>query len=137
MQRDSSERGLDSDLAERLGDIPLSGQRWLKMALVMIPDLADTPAKEVPPPPPKPRRIEKPKKGRKPVDLEEVISGRAKLEDQLEEYPELQEELEGLGDVIDLLREAGKARRRKGEDVLRELGLGSDGGAEAEEELEE
>jgi hypothetical protein len=136
MQRDSSERGLDSDLAERLGDIPLSGQRWLKMALVMIPDLADTPAKEAPPPPPKPRRIEKPKKVRKPVDLEEVISGRVKLEDQLQEYPELQDELEGLGDVIDLLREAGQARRRKGEDVLRELGLES-ADEEAEEELEE
>jgi hypothetical protein len=107
------------------------------MALVMIPDLAETPVKEAPPPPPKPRRIEKPKKGRKPVDLEEVISGRVKLEDQLQEYPELQDELEGLGDVIDLLREAGQARRRKGEDVLRELGLGGDGDREAEEEPEE
>ena len=135
MQRDGSERGLDKDLAERLGNIPLSGQRWLKMALVTIRDFDDAPAREVAPPP-QPRRIAKPKKSRKPVDLEEVISGRAKLEDQLEQYPELQDELEGLGDVIDLLREAGQARRRKGEDVLRELGLASDD-AETEEDEEE
>jgi hypothetical protein len=123
MMRDTGDRGLDPDLAARLSKLPLPGQRWLKTALITITDFDDsryaaarpetTPAPQ--PEPEAPRRA--------PADLEDVISGRAKLEEQLEAYPELADELEGLSDVIDLLREAGRARRRKGEDVLRELGL--------------
>ena len=122
--RDSGERGLDPDLIERLAEMPAQGQRWLKTALVTIRgfDDADPPGKAVAPV--APPAVEEPQQVvRPPADLEDVISGKARLEDQLEAYPELAEELEGLSDVIDLLREAGQARRRKGEDVLRELGL--------------
>ena len=66
----------------------------------------------------------------KPADLEDVITGKAKLQEQLEAYPELSNELEGLGDVIDLLREAGERRRRRGEEILREL-LEGDGPEES------
>ena len=58
------------------------------------------------------------------------------LRDQLEAYPELSNELEGLADVIDLLREAGERRRRRGEEVLREL-LEGDGEGEGEGRDEE
>jgi len=66
----------------------------------------------------------------KPADLEDVITGKANLREQLEAYPELSNELEGLGDVIDLLREAGERRRRRGEEILREL-LEGDGPEES------
>jgi hypothetical protein len=131
----NSERGLDPDLAEALARLPRGGQRWLKTALVALGDLDDSrraapralpeylPEPELEPEPePEPKR--KPRRlKRAPVDLEEVIAGRASLDEQLEAYPELADELEGLSDVIDLLREAGKTRRRKGQDVLKELGL--------------
>lgn len=134
--RDSGERGLDPDLVERLAGMPAQGQRWLKTALATIRgfDDADPPSEAV-------ARVatpaadEPPQVARPPADLEDVISGKARLEDQLEAYPELAEELEGLSDVIDLLREAGQARRRKGEDVLRELGLvPPEGETDAEDE---
>jgi hypothetical protein len=122
--RDSGEQGLDPDLVERLAEMPEQGQRWLKTALVAIRgfDDADPPRMTVTPVA-TPAVEEPPQVARPPADLEDVISGKARLEDQLEAYPELAEELEGLSDVIDLLREAGQARRRRGEDVLRELGL--------------
>jgi len=124
MRRDSGEQGLDPDLVSRLAGIPAGGQRWLKTALVTIRDFEDAVRGDEPPPRvPEPVVEEEQPKRRAPVDLEEVISGRARLDEQLEAYPELADELEGLSDVIDLLREAGQARRRKGEDVLRELGL--------------
>ena len=122
--RDSGERGLDPDLVERLAEMPAQGQRWLKTALVTIRGFDDAdPPREAPAPVTMRAVEEPPQVERPPADLEDVISGRARLEDQLEAYPELAEELEGLSDVIDLLREAGQARRRRGEDVLRELGL--------------
>jgi hypothetical protein len=125
--RDTGERGLDPDLVERLAEMPAQGQRWLKTALVTIRgfDDADPPKEAVArvAPVARPAVEDPPRVERQPADLEDVISGKARLEDQLEAYPELAEELEGLSDVIDLLREAGQARRRKGEDVLRELGL--------------
>jgi hypothetical protein len=125
--RDGGDRGLDPDLIERLAEMPAQGQRWLKTVLVTIRgfDDADPPREAVAPVVPVAMQAveEPPQVQRPPADLEDVISGKARLEDQLEAYPELAEELEGLSDVIDLLREAGQARRRKGEDVLRELGL--------------
>jgi hypothetical protein len=63
-----------------------------------------------------------------------VITGKADLREQLESYPELSNELEGLADVIDLLREAGDRRRKRGEDVLRELLQGEDESGEEQPE---
>jgi hypothetical protein len=55
--------------------------------------------------------------------LEDVITGKARLED-LDQYPELESELEGLGEIIDMLRSAGEARRKRGDEILREEILG-------------
>ncbi len=38
-----------------------------------------------------------------------------------EDYPELADELKGIGDIADLLREVGRERRRFGEDLMRLL----------------
>ncbi len=157
MQRNVREGGLDPDVMSRVAALPEAGQRWLKMALAAIADFdegasAERPAPEREPEPKakrRPRIVEREEREeaeeadeapmRAPADLEAVISGKAKLEDQLEAYPELADELEGLADVIDLLREAGQKRRRRGEEVLRELGLVPPEGEEPEaggEELE-
>jgi hypothetical protein len=93
------------------------GQRWLKTTIQAIrsgdlPDRAETPEERTP----RPRALLK-----RPADLEDVITGKADLREQLDAYPELTGQLEGLGEVIDMLREAGETRRKRGEDVLREL----------------
>ena len=49
--------------------------------------------------------------------LDELIS----KGDSEEDYPELADELKGIGDIADLLREVGRERRRFGEDLLRLL----------------
>jgi hypothetical protein len=126
MYRESRERGVDSDLAARVGGLSRASQRWLKMALVAIGDL-DVEREEAPPA----RQDEAPQapspRHRPTANLEDVIRGKSTLDEQLEEYPELSDEMEGLADVIDLLREAGEARRRRGDQILREeiLGEGS------------
>ena len=110
--------GLDDSLMQRVALLSRGGQRWLKTALQTIETLkgeAETETHEEP----KPNQQER--RQLKPASLEDVITGKAKLQEQLEAYPELSNELEGLGDVIDLLREAGERRRRRGEEILREL----------------
>jgi hypothetical protein len=68
------------------------------------------------------------------ASLEDVISGEADLREHLAAYPDLAEELEGLADIIDMLREAGERRRKRGEQILREEILGEPAEAEDEEE---
>ena len=67
----------------------------------------------------------------RPHDLDDVIAGRASMEDELANYPELAGELEGLGDIINMLRDLGQSRRKRGEEILREDILGKE---EEEEE---
>jgi len=131
MYRESRERGVDADLASRVSGLSRASQRWLKMALVAIGDLEvereeDAPTRDpiAQPDPPTSRRPR--------ANLEDVITGKSTLDQQLEEYPELSDEMEGLADVIDLLREAGEARRRRGDQILREEILG-----EGEEKAED
>jgi len=122
MYRESRERGVDADLASRVGGLSRASQRWLKMALVALGDLDDE------------REEDESARGavsvqeepglRPAANLEDVITGKSTLEEQLEAYPELSDEMEGLADVIDLLREAGEARRRRGDQILREEILG-------------
>ena len=110
-------RDVDESLFRRVSSLSLGEQRWLKLAIQALrtTDAAPTLEPEThEEPPPHPRRL-------KAANLEDVITGKANLRDQLESYPELAGELEGLADVIDMLREAGERRRRKGEDILREL----------------
>ena len=113
---------VDPSLIVRVSSLSRGSQRWLKTAIQVLHSsdigaVAEPQATEAPAPPRK-----KPSPLQKPVaNLEDVITGKADLREQLESYPELSNELEGLADVIDLLREAGDRRRKKGEDILREL----------------
>ncbi len=120
--RDRPNMEIDASLVERVAALSAGTQRWLKTTIHAISS-----SDAVPPPleagtspgaaskaPPRP----------KPASLEDVVSGRADLREHLEAYPELSGELEGLADVIDLLREAGERRRRRGEQILREEILG-------------
>jgi hypothetical protein len=115
---------VDESLLVRVAALSPGGQRWLKTAIQAIGS-SDVREKDEPVRPvrfpPKPRRLPTP-----PANLEDVVTGKADLRDQLDAYPELANELDGLADVIDLLREAGSKRRKRGEDVLRELLEGSD-----------
>ena len=134
MYRESRERGVNADLASRVGRLSRASQRWLKMALVAIEGVdvdggeEDVPARDAA------SVQEEPPSQRPPANLEDVITGKSTLEQQLEAYPELSDEMEGLADVIDLLREAGEARRRQGDQILREeiLGGSQEDGDEAD-----
>ena len=121
-------RDVDESLFRRVSSLSRGEQRWLKLAIQALRTTEAGPAMEPEThdeSPPQPRRL-------KAANLEDVITGKANLREQLESYPELAGELEGLADVIDMLREAGERRRRKGEDILRELlegeGREEDGG---------
>ncbi len=65
-------------------------------------------------------RESKPADGAEPEEprrrgLDELIS----KGDSEEDHPELADELKGIGDIADLLREVGRERRRFGEDLMR------------------
>lgn len=111
---------VDPSLIVRVSSLSRGSQRWLKTAIEAIRsmDVGAAEESESPPirTPRKPAPLQKP-----PANLEDVITGKADLREQLESYPELSNELEGLADVIDLLRESGERRRKRGEEVLREL----------------
>src|SRR5207249_11252544 len=113
-------RDVDESLFRRVSSLSLGEQRWLKLAIQALrtTDAAPTLEPEThEEPPPQPRRL-------RAANLEDVITGKANLREQLESYRELAGELEGLADVIDMLREGGVGRRGEGGGVLRELGGG-------------
>ncbi len=111
---------IDESLVVRVASLSRGSQRWLKTAIqairtsetgrMQVAEEEEEPSFEKP-------QLLKPKS----ATLEDVITGKADLREQLEAYPELSSELEGLGDIIDLLREAGERRRGRGEEILREL----------------
>jgi hypothetical protein len=116
---------IDPSLLARVAGMSRGSQRWLKTTLqaVRSGDITEDggkelgePAAEQRPPAAKPSPLP-----RAPANLEDVITGKADLREQLEAYPELSDQLEGLGEVIDMLREQGEQRRKRGEQVLREL----------------
>lgn len=128
MRGDSSELSrIDGQLAGRIAGMSRGSQRWLKTALQAVTandemlDLADEQVQ-------RPARLDAPPEAphRRAPNLEDVLSGKIRLEDELAEYPELAEEMEGLSDIIDLLRDAGERRRKRGEDILREELLGDE-----------
>ncbi len=103
-------------------------QRWLRTALHVISDTETGPDREE-----QLRRVidedreagpPRVQPGARPASLEDVVSGKADLREHLDAYPELSDELEGLAGIIDMLREAGEARRRRGEQIFREEILG-------------
>ena len=131
-----TEPKIDRELLGRVASLTRGQQRWLRTVLqsvVTMEPSAKRPAQEEPPRRAGPRRAE-PEPAQKPrrQDLDDILSGEAVSE---EDYPELAEELKGIGDIADLLRESGQARRRFGEDIMR-LFEASDGSAEDDEEDE-
>jgi hypothetical protein len=65
--------------------------------------------------------------------LEELLSGKGGSE---EDFPELADELKGIADIADLLREGGRERRRFGDELMRLFEGGEEGSGEDEEEEE-
>jgi hypothetical protein len=112
---------VDPTLLVRVASMSRGSQRWLKTVLQTIQASDLDAGEERERAEPEPMRRPPPRLQRAPANLEDVITGKADLREQLESYPELSNELEGLAEVIDLLREAGERRRKRGEDVLREL----------------
>jgi hypothetical protein len=71
----------------------------------------------------RPGRQQTGKKPAGPPDMEDIITGKVDIK-ELDAYPELAEQMEGMGEVIDMLRGLGEARRKRGEQILREEILG-------------
>ena len=151
---------IDERLLSRLARLSPESQRWLKTALQVVRtmpspsgnDLEDFEPEPAAQPTPLPRWIQAPV-AEPPDDfaeplpelhedepsdprsgLEDFITGRTRLDEQLEAYPELAGELEGLGDIIDMLRSMGKKRRKRGEKILREEILGQPSASEDDED---
>jgi len=118
----SSLEKIDEALVARVARLSRGGQRWLKTTLQTLASAEEIAELEDTEPRSKARGKTEPRP--KPATLEDVVTGKADLREHLAAYPELSEELDGMADVIDLLREAGARRRRKGEQILREEILG-------------
>ncbi len=154
-----SERGverIDEQLGRRVASLSVGAQRWLKTALLAIrtteeisagaeeewdggveterPAPAEAGPEETPPSEEVAKVEAEDEPPRGGADLEDVISGKVKLDDALADFPELADEMEGLADIIDMLREAGERRRRRGEEILREEILGDEPEQEEGEE---
>ena len=115
---------IDRQVLRRVAGSSRATQRWLKTALQTIRTMpaageAALRVRRAPPPPaPAPEQEPAPEPEPQPPDLDDLLTGRRSLKEQLEARPELADELEGLADVIGMLRELGQERRKKGEDVL-------------------
>ncbi len=133
---------MDRELLGRVAALTPGQQRWLRTVLQSVFTMETPTKRRVEEEPEKrPRRREsrpaEPEAAEEPRrrGLDELISGKGGSE---EDYPELADELKGMGDIADLLREGGRERRRFGEDLMR-LFEGSEGsdGEDEEEEKEE
>ncbi|HEV8573739.1 MAG TPA: hypothetical protein VGR43_03425, partial [Dehalococcoidia bacterium] len=97
MSDDGPAQRIDESLVRRVSSLSRDSQRWLRTAIQAIRSSEVTPAR-VPEPEPEeePRRGKPPAQLKPPANLEDVITGKADLREQLESYPELSNELEGL-----------------------------------------
>jgi len=134
-----TEPKLDRQLLGRVAALTPGQQRWLRTVLQSIFSM-EAPAGQVTREEPQERprqakpRTAKPAPAEEPREqgLDKLLSGEGAAE---EEYPELADELKGIGDIADLLREGGRERRRFGEELMRLFGK-SEGDAEEGEEDE-
>ena len=130
-----TEPKIDRELLGRVASLTRGQQRWLRTVLQSVFTMEPAtkrPAQEERPRRAGPRRAE-PEPAQEPQrkDLDDLLSG----EDvSAKDYPELAEELEGIGDIADLLREGGRERRRFGEEIMRLFE--GDGSGEDDEEDE-
>ena len=132
----ANEPKIDRELLGRVASLTPGQQRWLRTVLQSVLSMepaAKRPAAEERPRPAAPRSTEgEPAEERPRKGLDDLLSG----EDvPAEDYPELADELKGVGDIADLLRESGRERRRFGEEIMR-LFEASDGSDEEDEEDE-
>ncbi len=135
-----TEPKVDRELLGRVAALTPGQQRWLRTVLQSVFTM-DTPTRrhvqeerEERPRRAKPQAAAPaPEEERRRKGLDELLSGESGSE---EEYPELADELKGIGDIADLLREGGRERRRFGEELMRLLGE-SDGSSGDEDEEED
>ncbi len=129
-----TEPKIDRELLGRVASLTPGQQRWLRTVLQSVFTMeppARRPAGEEHPRRAKPRPAEpEGAQERRRQGLDDVLSGEDVSE---EDYPELADELKGVADVADLLRESGRERRRFGEEIMRLL----EGSDEDEEEDED
>ncbi len=132
---------VDRELLWRVAALTPGQQRWLRTVLQSVFTM-ETPRKRraEEEPEERPRRRERrpaaPEAAEEPRrrDLDDLISGKGGSE---EDYPELADELKGIGDIADLLREGGRERRRFGEELMHLFGSGEEGSSGEEEEEQE
>src|SRR3990172_5006292 len=125
-----TEPKMDRELLGRVAALTSGQQRWLRTVLQSIFAM-EAPERPRPAKPKtaKPEPAEEPRR----QGLDKLLSGEGAAE---EEYPELADELKGIGDIADLLREGGRERRRFGEELMRLFGspeVDAEGGEEGEE----
>ncbi len=117
-------KDIDRQVLRRVAGSSRATQRWLKTALQTIRTMqpsgeaAPQVRRAQPKPEPEPAPESEPEPGL--PDLDDLLTGRRSLKEQLEARPELADELEELADVIGMLRELGQERRKKGESILGE-----------------
>ena len=137
---------MDRELLGRVAALTPGQQRWLRTVLQSIFTMEAPPGRsarraaeeaemreerprQAKPKTAKPAPAEEPRR----QGLDKLLSG----EGAAEEYPELADELKGIGDIADLLREGGRERRRFGEELMRLFGspeADAEEGAEGEED---
>lgn len=132
--RQRSRPKIDATLLIHVAALPAGGQRWLKTALQAIAASQPLSEAEEKGKPPGPRR--QATRPRRRPDLDEVLSGEADLRKQANAYPELAEELHGIADIADLLREAGREHRSLGDEILRESESESESESDSESDDE-
>ncbi len=132
---------MDRELLGRVAALTLGQQRWLRTVLQSVFTM-ETPTKRraEEEPQERPRRREKrpaaPEAAEEPRrrGLDDLISGKGGSE---EDFPELADELKGMGDIADLLREGGRERRRFGEELKHLFESGEEGSSGEDDEEEE
>ena len=142
-------QNIDRQVLRRVAGSSRATQRWLKTALQTIRTMppAGEAAPQVrriqPKPEPEPAPELEPTSELEPTaepepgppDLDDLLTGRRSLKEQLEARQELADELEELADVIGMLRELGQERRKKGESILGEDFLSPDDDEEPDEDV--
>ncbi len=132
---------VDRELLGRVAALTPGQQRWLRTVLQSVFTM-ETPRKRraEEEPEKRPRRAKPqpaaPEAAKEPRrrGLEELISGEGGAE---EDFPELADELKGIADIADLLREGGRERRRFGDELMRLFEGGEEGSSVENEEEEE
>jgi hypothetical protein len=132
-----TEPKIDRELLGRVASLTPGQQRWLRTVLQSVFTMeppARRPVDEERPRSARPKSAEpEAAQERRRQGLDDILSGEDVSE---EDYPELADELKGVADIADLLRESGRERRRFGEEIMRLL-EGSEPSDEDDEEDED